>query len=209
MKNFLIFIILILVFGGWWLTKTKNKPVVDESITSYKNSGLGITFDYPKILTISASDEMVTLHHDIPYQNHGECDMMGDENVYPRLTDFRVTFQKIEKNLVDTMRIISPYIPQENFVNEEVVESPGFIDKFQIGKLDGYAIYEGVEGCGQTTYYFRIKDNQTLVVGKASIQILSGVIVKEKMEEVLAVPGVISREKSEEMFESILTSLKI
>jgi hypothetical protein len=135
--------------------------------------------------------------------------MMGEETVYPRLTDFRVTMQKMNKDLVDTMKTISPYIPQENFVNNQVVESPGFIDKFSVGTLNGYAIYEGAEGCGQTTYYFPIKDDQTLIIGKASIQILSGVVSNEKAAEVLAVPGVISKEASEQMFLSILQTLSI
>jgi len=135
--------------------------------------------------------------------------MMGDEKIYPRLTDFKVTIQKVNKDIVGTMKTISPYIPQENFVNNNVVVSPGFIDAYSVGTLNGYAIYEGAEGCGQTTYYFPISADKTLVINKASIQVLSGVIAKEKMDEVLAVPGVISKEKYEEIFLSILGSLKI
>jgi len=210
MNKFLsIIIIILLVVGGLWLIKNNNKTPVDENIKTYKNLGLGISFDYPKNLTASTTDGVVVLHHDIAFENNGDCDMMGGENTYPRLTDFKVTIQKIDKNLVNTMKVVSPYIPQENFVNNEVVVSPGFIDAFEVGTLSGYAIYEGAEGCGQTTYYFPIKSDETLVINKASIQVLSGVTGKEKQDMVLAIPEVISKEKSEEIFISILKTLEI
>ena len=208
-KISLLLIIIILLIAIGWFFANKEKAVVDKTIGTYKNSSLGITFSYPKILTASTTDGVVTLHHDIAYENRGDCDMMGDEKIYPRLTDFRVTIQKMNKNVVDAMRTVSPYIPQENFVNNKVVVSPGFIDAFKTQGYEGYAIYEGAEGCGQTTYYFPIEEEKTLIIHKASIQILSGVIAEEKMNEVLAVPGVISREKSEEIFISILNSLKV
>lgn len=208
MRKFsLLLIIAIILVSIFWFFKNKEKVVVDETITTYRNSALGISFKYPKILTASATDGTITLFHDIPFENTGECDMMGEDTIYPRLTDFRVTMEKMNKGLVDTMKTKSPYIPQENFVNNQVVESPGFIDKFSVGTLNGYAIYEGAEGCGQTTYYFPVKNDQTLIVGKASIQILSGVVSNEKALEVLAVPGVISKETSEQIFLSILQTL--
>ena len=210
MNKFLsIIIIILLVVGGLWLIKNNNKTPVYENIKTYKNIGLGISFDYQKNLTASTTDGVVVLHHDIAFENNGDCDMMGGENTYPRLTDFKVTIQKIDKNLVNTMKVVSPYIPQENFVNNEVVVSPGFIDAFEVGTLSGYAIYEGAEGCGQTTYYFPIKSDETLVINKASIQVLSGVTGKEKQDMVLAIPEVISKEKSEEIFISILKTLEI
>ena len=210
MNKFLLIIVAgLLVIGGAWLIKNNNKTQSDENIKTYKNLGLGITFNYPKYLTASTTDGVIVLHHDIAFENNGDCDMMGDENTYPRLTDFKVTIQKINKNLVSTMKAVSPYIPQENFVNDEVVVSPGFIDAFEVGTLRGYAIYEGAEGCGQTTYYFPIKSDETLVINKASIQVLSGVTGKEKQDMVLAIPEVISKEKSEEIFISILKTLEI
>lgn len=207
-KISLLLIIILLIYLGWSF-KDKEKIVVNETLSTYRNSTLGISFKYPKILAVSASDGTIVLFHDIPFENTGECDMMGEETIYPRLTDFRVTMQKMNKGLVDTMKTVSPYIPQENFINNQVIESPGFIDKFSVGKLNGYAIYEGAEGCGQTTYYFPVKDDLTLIIKKASIQILSGVISNEKTSEILAIPGVISKEKSEEIFISILQTLSI
>jgi uncharacterized protein YxeA len=207
-KIFTVIIVLIIISVGFWFTK-KNNVSVETTTTTYKNSSLNISFNYPKILTASTTNGVIVIHHDIAYENKGDCDMMGDEKTYPRLTDFKVTIQKIKMGLIPTMKDLSPYIPQENFVNNAVVPSPGFIDIFKVGNLDGFAIYEGAEGCGQTTYYFPIGNNETLVITKASIQILSGVVAKDKMNEVLAVPGVISKEKSEAIFDSILETLKI
>jgi len=208
MKKFLLLII-ILAIGGFLYFNKKVEAPVDANMISYKNSKLGISFSYPKILNASTTNESTVLHHDIPYKNTGECDMMGDTETYERLTDFRVTFKIFNKNLVDTMKEVSPYIPQENFVDGVVVESPGFIDVYKIGNLSGYAIYEGAEGCGQTSYYFPIETSKTILITKASIQVLSGVISKELENEVLAVPGVISREQSKEIFEGILETLRV
>jgi len=208
MKKTIFILVIILVVGGVWFVNRQKETPQDDNLTFYRNSNVGVSFSYPKILNLNATLEEIELHHDIPYENHGDCDMMGDENTYPRLTDFKVTIRKTGKGLVDTMKINSPYIPQENFINDTVVPSPGFIDPFKIGDHEGYAIYEGAEGCGQTTYYIPRGSNETLVINRASIQVLSGVVSKEKEEEVLVIPGVISREKYEEMFILILNSLK-
>ncbi|MDQ5969224.1 MAG: hypothetical protein QG579_381 [Patescibacteria group bacterium] len=210
MKKFLLLLTIIIVITSISLFLNDNKKTVtDDTLATYRNSTLGISFKYPKILTASATDGTITLFHDIPFENTGECDMTGEDTIYPRLTDFRVTMKKMNKGLVDTMKTVSPYIPQENFINNQVIESSGFIDKFSIGTLNGYAIYEGAEGCGQTTYYFPVKDDQTLIVGKASIQILSGIFSGNREQEVLAVPGAISREQSQQIFLSILQTLSI
>ncbi len=207
----IIFIILILFIAGtgYDCLKKENKPAGEDPTKQYTNSDTGISFAYPKNLTASTTDGVAIIRHDIPYKNAGACDMMGDEKAYDRLTDFEMKIQIINKELTETVRTLSPYIPQENYVNDKLVASPGFIDAETIGNFSGFAIYEGAEGCGQTTYYFPLAGNKTLVITNASIQALSGAIIQEKVNEVLAVPGVISREKNKEIFESIVQKLKI
>jgi hypothetical protein len=210
MKKF-IFIMLILIIAGtgYYFLRKDNQPVGEDANTQYQNSNTGISFVYPENLVASTTDGIAILHHDIPYKNAGACDMMGDEKTYDRLTDLEMKIQIIHKALTETVKSLSPYIPQENFVNGELIASPGFIDPCTIGNFSGFAIYEGAEGCGQTTYYFPIAGNRTLVIANASIQVLSGAISQEKVNEVLAVPGVISRKNNQEIFESIVQSLKI
>ncbi|OGD25447.1 MAG: hypothetical protein A2V57_09705 [Candidatus Aminicenantes bacterium RBG_19FT_COMBO_65_30] len=210
MKKIIFVVLIVFIAGaGYYFLKKDNSPVGEDANKQYQNSDAGISFAYPKILTASTTDGIAVLHHDIPYKNSGPCDMMGDEIKYDRLTDFEMKIQIIDKDLTETVKTLSSYIPQENFVNDKLVASPGFIDPYTIADFSGFAIYEGAEGCGQTTYYFPIAGNKTLVIANASIQVLSGAIVQEKANEVLAVPGVISREKNKEIFESIVRNLKI
>jgi len=208
-RTYIIIAICIIILGGLWYFKKGKTQITNSTTGTYRNARVGVGFTYPKILSVNTTDDVVTLHHDIPYLNTGACDMMGDTKTYERLTDFNVTIRIIQKNLTDTVRTLSPYIPQENFINDELVASPGFIETFKIGKLSGFAIYEGAEGCGQTTYYFSVGATETLVVNQASIQALSTAIVKEARDKVLAVPGVISPSKSESIFNDILKSLSI
>lgn len=201
---------MVLVVGGVWFAKSKNVAVVDKTLTSYNNSSLGISFTYPKILTASTTSGVITLHHEVPFVHHDYCDFKGEiDTTINTLTDFDVKFFIQNKNLVETMKTVSPYIPQENFIDNTVIESPGFIDKYSVGKLDGYKIFEGAEGCGQTTYYFPVSDTKTIVVQEALVTVFTGVIDVENMDKALAVPGVINKEKSAEIFESILKTLKI
>lgn len=210
MKRTLSIIALVIVlFTGYYFLKNKKPVVKGEPTKLYTNSQINLSFSYPKTLTASTTDNVVILHHEIPYVNSGACDMMGENKIYNRLTDFEMTIQVMDKNLTDTVKKLSPYIPQENFVNGELITSPGFIDTYTIGMLSGFAIYEGAEGCGQTTYYFPIESEKTLVVTNASIQMLSGIVAEWKTAEVLSVPGVIPKDQNKEIFENIMESLKI
>jgi hypothetical protein len=203
------FYILILLIAGTGCRQKETAAAGDGPGTRYANSETGISFTYPEYLTADTSAGVVILHHDIPFENAGACDMMGDDKKFDRLTDFEMKIQIIDGNITETVRTLSPYIPEENFVNGELAASPGFIDPSTIGRFSGFAIYEGAEGCGHTRYYFRLPGDRTLVLTNASIQSLSGAIVPEKVADVLAVPGVISREKNMEIFESVVGSLTI
>jgi hypothetical protein len=208
-KIFFGILVLLIAVADYGCPKKENTAAGESPNKHYENSETGISFTYPEYLTTSTAAGMAILHHDIPYENRGPCDMMGDEKKYDRLTDFKMEIQIIDRNLTETVKTMSPYIPQENFANSELVASPGFIDPCTIGRYSGFAIYEGAEGCGHTRYYFRLSGDKTLVLTNASIQALSGAIAQEKVNEVLAVPGVISREKNIEIFESIVRSLII
>ncbi len=190
--------------------KSNPQPTPEKTLptTSYSSTN-GIAFTYPTKLSLTDTDEMITLHHKIPYKNTGGCDMMGDEKTYDTLTDFHVTFRIASTSLIQTVRNMSSYIPKENFEGDTLKVTPGFIDSFEAGELQGFAIYEGAEGCGYTTYYFPIRNNKTLIIQKESIQALSGVRGNAEIEKILAVPGAISKEESENIFINILNSLTI
>lgn len=175
----------------------------------YTHTSEEMTFTYPAFLYKETKDGIVSLHHDIPYKNTGACDMMGDEKTYDTLTDFHVTLRIASTSLVHTVRQMSSYIPEENFDGDILKANPGFIDTFEIGSFKGFAIYEGAEGCGFTTYYFPISGNRTLVIQKESIQALSGVRGQEEIQKILKIPGSIAPDASDILFKGIVTSLTI
>ncbi|HEY4505809.1 MAG TPA: hypothetical protein VJG67_03920 [Candidatus Paceibacterota bacterium] len=209
-KILLIIVVLGVIVGGiWYAQKTRGVPA-DPNIATYKNSSLGISFTYPKILSANTINGVITLHHEVPFTHHDYCDFKGEgDTTINTLTDFNVTFHISDKNLVDTMKTESPYIPEENFVNGNVVASPGFIDSYTSGGFSGYAIFEGAEGCGFTTYYFPVSSDKTLVVRQDFITVFTGAIDVENMKAAEAVPGVINRETEKSYLESIFKTLKI
>lgn len=208
------FVAVVGVIGFFLFSKAPDKntpsPVIDGNLptTSY-SSTYGITLTYPVELSLSEKDGLITFHHEIPYKNTGGCDMIGDEKTYDMLTDFDMTIQIVNTPLIQTVRRMSAYIPEENFIGNTLKVTPGFIDSFEAGILNGFTLYEGAEGCGFTTYYFPIPGERTLIIQQASIQALSGVRGNAEIEKILAVPGAISKEESEMMFMSIVNSLTI
>lgn len=213
MKKFIIIIILLAILGGAFWYKNQNKTPInqEEGMLQYSSEQIGLSFNYPKKLKVTDDSETVILFHDIAFENTGACDMVDSgEQTYPRLTDFNLQMRIYNTPLTETVKELSPYIPEENFVDNELKENPGFIDKITKGKYSGFMIYEGAEGCGFTTYYFPIKENQeTLVVRKESIQALSGVRGQEIVNEILEVPDAVSLDQSEAILNQIINSLEL
>jgi hypothetical protein len=210
MKKITVIILAILLILGVWLYMRKGSTPVDTMVTTYRNTNSGLSFTYPKILTVKATGDIVTVHHEVPFAHHDYCDFKGEgDTTIPNLTDFNVAFHVSETGLVQTMKTESPYLPEENFVNGTVVESPGFIDKYEIGDLKGYKIFEGAEGCGQTTYYFPITSSKTLVAKEELVTVFTGAIDKENEDKAAAVPGVLNKEAETQTLESIFKTVKV
>ena len=153
---------------------------------TYESKEFGFLIKYPVNLTLRVNNGQVELNHNIPYKNSGDCDMSGGTNEYPTLDDFNLSFSVLG-----------------------VSDIPEYAETIKIGKLDGKVALEGAEGCGDTFYYFNTPDNKTLVIKRANIQALSGIRGnKFEEEEILKIPGVISREENERLFKLILSSLE-
>lgn len=208
-KTLIVVVILILAVSIPFYLKSKKTVVSDKIVASYSNTRMGIAFTYPKILSASSTPDSVNIHHQVPFTHHDFCDFKGEsDTTIDTMTDFDVTFRVVNKNILETMKSESPYIPQENFVNNEVIPSPGFIDRFKVGNLEGFQIFEGAEGCGHTIYYLKVSDQKTLVIINKLITVFTGSIDVANKSRAEAVPGVINKEKSEEIFMSILKSMK-
>jgi len=209
-KVYIIIVLIIALLGVWYFGTKKSSVTVPSTTATYRNSTNGIGFTYPKILTARTEYGITSLRHSVPFEHHDYCDFKGEATTtIPTLTDFHVRFYIVEKNIIGTMKQESPYIPAENFVNNTVIPSPGFIDSVEIGTLKGYKIFEGAEGCGHTIYYFEIEKNKTLVVIQDFITIFSGAIDVEQGAKALLVPGVISKEKEAEIFDSIVKTIEV
>ena len=212
MKKLIFAIVVVaLLAGGVWYVRGHRAVKTVTTTATYKNSETGVSFVYPKILTVTntsgadsangaGQNDLVLIHHDIPFAHHDYCDFKGEAGggtttpaMQPTLTDFNITMHVDNAGLTNTIRAESPYIPDENFVNEQVVPSPGFIDPVEVGKLSGYKITEGAEGCGQEIYFFAISGNKTLVVTDDIITVFTGAIDPSQATAALAVPGVISK----------------
>lgn len=167
---------------------TIDEAVVDETTNwkTYRNEEYGFEVKYPEKLKLIKKENQIILNHFIPYENGGECDMIGGNETYKTLDDFNVSLELISQNI--TLK---------------------FIDgKYKIGILDGSWVYEGTEGCGNIAYYFSVGNNKTLVVKKAAIQALSGISTLWNREEILKVSSVISPEESKKIFNQILSTFK-
>jgi hypothetical protein len=182
-------------------------PVVKDEKLIYKSKNFGLEFAYPKEIVITENTKEISLNHSIPFKNYG-CDMKGDGISYDKLSDFGVSIKFYNKSLVDTAKLESSFLTSENFSGSKLVVSPGYIDSYKVGSFDGYSIYTGVEGCGYTNYYLPISNVKTLVVKRNQVQEFSGIVTPDVKEKVLAVPGVISKEKADLIFNQILTSIK-
>ncbi|MGE5298014.1 MAG: hypothetical protein ACM3KM_02540 [Acidobacteriaceae bacterium] len=154
---------------------------------AYASKKAGISFEYPDFMQASEDDGVVMIAHSIPFENFGPCDMMGDGPKQERLTDFLVTLEVVNKKMTPR--------------NDD--------GKITAGNWSGHYEYDGAEGCGQFIYYFPLegKTPKTLVVTKDMVQALSGISSSWKESEILKVPGAISREKSDELFKEILSTL--
>jgi len=153
---------------------------------TYKNEEYGFEFKYPEKLKLIENGDKVVLSHSIPYDNYGDCDMMGGDQLYKTLDDFKVSFK---------------IVPQKWALD--------YIDgEYNAGILKGSWAYEGAEGCGHSTYYFPIEQNGTLAVYRSAVQALSGSSTLWDLEKILKIPGVIPREESEKIFNEILSTFK-
>jgi hypothetical protein len=210
MKKILLVVLAVIVVSvGFWFFKKAEAPV-DSQKSTFKSAALGITFDYPKILAVKETGGRVSVHHEVPFVHHDYCDFKGEgDTTLPIMPDFHLDMFVVSKNITQSMKQESPYIPEENFVNGVVVPSPGFIDESQYGNLNGFAIFEGAEGCGQTTHYFKLTDSKTLIVRQKMITVFTGAIAVDQKDKAEDVPGVINKEKESFILSNLLESVQI
>lgn len=188
-----IIIIAILGYGIYFLNKN-SKSQESVGLKTYENSS--ISFQYPSILSQSETKNGVRLSHFIPYKHFDPCDLKGDvEKQLDNLTDFDVTINVIDKNLLD-------YIKSASWPSSEYVLN----NPYSFGKLSGYHITPGVEGCGEDIYYFKIGDSKTLTIKHPFVSEFN--VINQNNQMYKDIPGIISEENSKKYIEGILSSIE-
>jgi len=183
----LIVLVVILVgVAGYFALVKKSETPVSETANWKTYKGETFEFKYPEKLQLVKDGNKVVLSHSIPYENSGDCDMLGGGQLYETLDDFNVSFEIVNQKL--TLNYIQ--------------------GQYSAGTLKGSRAYEGAEGCGHSKYHFSIGENKTLVVQKAAVQALSGLTTTWDLVEILKVPGVISKQESVKLFNEILSTFK-
>ncbi len=197
----------------------KYQNQIDEMLTSlqlieWETTTLGneaFTLKYPTTpFTSETSTNKLTLTHNVAYQHADVCDAKGDAAPLDDLTDFDVSFESYDKNLADTVTALEPTgFADENLSEDksEFVAQDGFIEQVTIGKLDGWRVISGAEGCGEYRYYFPIAGNKTLVVRRAFVPEFSDINANQK--EALAVEGALSPAQADAAFDAILKAVTV
>jgi len=199
-------IALMVIAGGvlawqYWPEQVEQEAIVEQEIEQepsvidetadwqiYRNEEYGFEMGYPNKLTVIEDQKpnIVVFNHFIPYENRGDCDMLGGIEIFTTLDDFNVSLE-----------IVSPAV------------IPGYSDgDSQIGDIQGIRVYNGVEWCGNMVYYFPLGEDRTLIIRRAMIQALSGNASYWDEEEILSIKGVISAEEAEEIFNHMLSTFK-
>ncbi|HRZ30438.1 MAG TPA: hypothetical protein P5274_02105 [Candidatus Paceibacterota bacterium] len=230
MKKYLIgVILLILVTGGAYYLVLSNKednnvqePMVTQeqevlapiSENQTNNSGWkkysdnSIEFEYPDdIISVVKDGDKVNLSHSLSYRHNDFCDMKGTGTILDKFTDFNVSLRVVNKDMKGALDETHGWLDKDYFVNGTFKLSPGFVDSFRVGNLNGYQITSGAEGCGNYTYYFSLGSTKTLVVVRSFVPELSPININNKTY--LNLPGVIIPDKEIELFTKILSSLEV
>jgi hypothetical protein len=177
---------------------------------TYQGKKLGFEIKYPAdLLTISKDGEKVILTHSIPFEHSNPCYEGGDDSlaVLKDLTDFNVSLRIFNTSFEQTIKANEYPNFSAGYLREDSLKvDHGFIDDVLIGSLKGYCITAGVEGCGIYTYYFSLNSNNTLQVQRSFIPELNPIIRNSK--EYLKLPGIISPDEEERLFNLILSSFK-
>lgn len=164
-----------------------------------------LEFSYPQTLTLEKNTYAVTLTHSIPHEHPNTCDFKGDAKPLKNLTDFSASFKFFAKPMAVVIKSNpQSYLASQITSDGQLTLSPGTIDSYEAGKLKGYKVTEGVEGCGQYLYYFPISSHETLLVTRAFVPEFNS--INGQAATNLKLPGIIPPAEAETIFKAILES---
>lgn len=166
-----------------------------------------LEFSYPQTLTLEKNTYAVTLTHSIPHEHPNACDFKGDAPALKNLTDFSASFKFFAKPMAAVINSNpQSYAASQLTSDGKLTLSPGTVDTYEAGKLKGYKITEGVEGCGQYSYYFPVGTHETLFITRPFVPEFNS--INSQSAANLKLPGIIPPAEAEAIFRSILESVK-
>jgi hypothetical protein len=177
---------------------------VGASWQTYRNEEFEIM--YPENFSINSDTNKVTINHSVSYTHNDACEFRDGSNfLLDKVIDFNATLQVFNKDIESTVRA-NYFSPDDIIENGQFKLSSGFVDAYSVGILDGYRHTIGAEGCGVNTYYFSLDNSNTLMVTQKFSPERTPLILDYK--KYLDLPGIISPEEEDKMFDQILSTFK-
>ncbi len=196
-SQFLALMIAIVIIGFvYYMYKNKDATpaVVPPALSTYSDGML--SFTYPEPLIVQQDKGIVTLRHFISHRHVDPCDFKGDAPPLEDFTDFKMSFQIVNKDVKGYVE--SATSPEWDYVSK---------NPYTFENWHGYHITLGVEGCGQDIYYLIISPSKTLVITMPLVAEFSA--INGNRQEYLDLPGIIPPTTAEVYFSLILSSLKV
>jgi len=173
--------------------------------TTYKLADGPFQFRFPtELLELTEWDGVVTLCHAVPFEY--EYSPHASEAVYRSnwFVDFRLKlwFESRELESVITKQYGSP---RSWIHGNDFVEDSGFVERVQFGDLEGHLVAIGAHCGGQRTYYMRFGNGH--VIAERPFCYAWEDCDHLCLEKLMAVPGIITEEMGDSLFERIMESI--
>jgi len=220
----IIFIFIAITFGGvfsyqyyaksqqnseFLVSRPKTNQTQNQTAgwKTYTDSEYGFEFNYPPLVSIKQENGSAVASHSIIYKHPDACDLVNDSSTLDKLSDFGVSFRVFNKDLKETFDATNYVLHSDDFVENNTLKlSQGFIDKYNVGSLNGFQIVGDKNGCGSYSYYFPISPTKTLVVDRLIVIEFKPIIYD--YQKYLNLPGVILPSREDDYFNGMLSTFK-
>ncbi len=159
---------------------------------------------------VNLAQGITSISHSLDYSHTNVCDFKGGPNGPEQLdtfTDFAVTIQHDPRSIREIFQNEYTYYYEKDFILEDgrIDVANTHFEEALFDNLTGYKSMEGVEGCGHYLYIFPVAEG-TIVVKRKIITELN-FLQQFAIDEYLSIPGVITPEEEEGLFNDIMNGV--